>query len=207
MKKISLLILGLTLITFTSCKKEEKTETPTETKEEVKGLTIVNDSTKVMWTGFKTSDKLAVNGTFKEIELKDVKTGNTPEEVLEGVAFSIPVSSLFSNDPTGTRDPKLISIFFGAMKNTELLSGILNFRDNQLFMTLSMNDVTKQIPLEYTYENNLFSMKTTLNLNDFGAQGALDAINKACFDLHKGPDGVSKTWDVVDIRGEVLFKN
>lgn len=207
MKKISLLILGLTFITFTSCKKEEKTETPVETKEEVKGLTIVNDSTKVKWTAFKTTEKVGVNGSFTEIELKDVKTGNSPEEVLEGVAFSIPVSSLFTNDATGTRDPKIKSIFFGTLKNTELLSGILNFRDNQLFMTLSMNEVTKQIPLEYTFENNLFTMKTTLNLNDFGAQNALLALSKACFELHKGADGVSKTWDVVDIQGEVLFQN
>lgn len=205
MKKVSLLILGLTFITFTSCKKEEKTETPTETKEEVKGLTIVNDSTKVKWTAFKTTDKVAVGGSFTQIELKDVKTGSTPQEVLEGVAFSIPVSSLFTNNPD--RDSKLKTIFFGTLKNTELLSGILNFRDNQLFMTLSMNDVTKQIPLEYTFENNLLNMKATLNLNDFGGETALAAINKACFDLHKGPDGVSKTWETVDIMGEVLFQN
>lgn len=204
MKKISLLILGLAFVTFTSCKKEEKTETPTETKEEVKGLTIVNDSTKVKWTAFKTTEKVAVGGSFTQIEVKDIKTGNTPEEVLEGVAFSIPVSSLFTNNPD--RDSKLKTIFFGTLKNTELLSGILNFRDNQLFMTLSMNDVTKQIPLEYTFENNLFSMKTTLNLNDFGGETALAAINKACYDLHKGPDGVSKTWETVDIMGEVLFQ-
>lgn len=205
MKKISLLILGLTFITFTSCKKDEKTETTTETKEEVKGLTIVNDSTKVKWTAFKTTDKVAVGGSFTQIEIKEVKTGNTPQEVLEGVAFSIPVSSLFTNNED--RDYKLKTIFFGTLKNTELLSGILNFRDNQLFMTLSMNDVTKQIPLEYTFENNLFSMKTTLNLNDFGGELAVAAINKACYELHKGPDGVSKTWETVDILGEVLFQN
>ena len=197
-------MLGLVFITFTSCKKEEKTEVPTETKEEVKGLTIVTDSTKVKWTGFKTTDKVAVGGSFKQIELKDVKTGNTPEEVLEGVAFSIPISSLFTDNED--RDNKLKTIFFGAMKNTELLSGILNFRDKQLFMTLSMNDVTKQIPLEYTFENNLLSMKTTFNLNDFGGGTAIAAINKACYELHKGPDGVSKTWETVDIMGEVLFK-
>lgn len=204
MKKLSVLILGLALVTFTSCKKEEKTETTTETKEEVKGLTIVNDSTKVKWTAFKTTDKVAVGGSFTEIELKDAKTGNSPEQVLEGVAFSIPVSSLFTNNPD--RDSKLKTFFFGTLKNTELLSGILNFRDNQLFMTLSMNDVTKQIPLEYTFENNLLSMKTTLNLNDFGGEKALAAINKVCYDLHKGPDGVSKTWETVDIMGEVLFQ-
>jgi hypothetical protein len=204
MKKLSVLILGLAFVTFTSCKNEEKTETLTETQEEVKGLTIVNDSTKVKWTAFKTTDKVAVGGSFTQIELKDVKTGNTPQEVLEGVAFSIPVSSLFTNNED--RDYKLKTIFFATLKNTELLSGILNFRDNQLFMTLSMNDVTKQIPLEYTFENNLLNMKTTLNLNDFGGETALAAINKACYELHKGPDGVSKTWETVDIMGEVLFQ-
>tara|TARA_B110000503_G_C6964629_1_gene336580 strand:- start:65 stop:676 length:612 start_codon:yes stop_codon:yes gene_type:complete len=203
MKKISILILGLSLITFTSCKKEEKTETTTE-KTETAGLTIVTDSTKVKWTAFKTTDKIAVGGAFKQIELKDVKTGNSAQEVLEGVAFSIPVSSLFTNNDD--RDYKLKTIFFAALKNTELLSGILNFRDNQLFMILSMNDVTKQIPLEYTFVNNVFSMKTTINLNDFGGQTAISAINTACYELHKGPDGVSKTWETVDIMGEVLFK-
>lgn len=205
MKKISILILGLVFVTLTSCKKEEKTEIKEEVKEEVKGLTIVNDSTKVKWTAFKTTDKVAVGGSFTQIEIKEVKTGSTPEEVLEGVAFSIPVSSLFTNNPD--RDSKLKTIFFGTLKNTELLSGILNFRDNQLFMTLTMNDVTKQFPMEYAYENNLFSMKTTLNLNDFGGETALAAINKACYELHKGPDGVSKTWETVDILGEVLFQN
>lgn len=204
MKKISVLILGLMFVTFTSCKKEEKTETPTETNEVVKGLTIVNDSTKVKWTAFKTTDKVAVGGSFTQIELKDVKTGNSPEEVLEGVAFSIPVSSLFTDN--ADRDSKLKTIFFGTLKNTELLAGVLNFRDGKCMMSLSMNDVTKQVPLEYTFENNLFSMKTTLNLNDFGGSTALAAINKACYDLHKGPDGVSKTWETVDIMGEVLFQ-
>lgn len=204
MKKISLLILGLTFITLTSCKKEEKTETPTETKTEVSGLTIVNDSTKVKWTGFKTTEKVGVNGQFKTIDLKDTKTGNTPEEVLNGAAFSIPVSSLFTDNED--RDSKLKTIFFGAMKNTELLSGILNFREGKCIMTLSMNDVVKDVPLEYTFENNLFTMKSTINLNDFGGQGALKAINKACFDLHKGADGVSKTWETVDLQGEVFFQ-
>jgi polyisoprenoid-binding protein YceI len=204
MKKISLLILGLVFITCISCKNEEKAEITTDNKEKVSGLTIVKDSTKVKWTGFKTTEKIGVGGSFTQIELKDVKTGNTPEEVLEGVAFSIPVSSLFTDNEE--RDGKLKSIFFGTMKNTELLSGILNFRDNKLFITLSMNDVTKQIPSKYSITDNLFSMKTTININDFGGSTALSAISKACYELHKGPDGVSKTWETVNVMGEVLFQ-
>ena len=204
MKKIAVFAFVVALFT-TSCKKEEQTEVVVESTPEVLGLQIITDSTKVNWTAFKTTEKVAVGGSFKSIELKDTKTGETPEEVLEGVAFTIPVSSLFTDNED--RDSKLKTIFFGALKNTELLSGILNFREGKCYMTLTMNDVTKEIVTEYTYENNLFTLTSTLNLVEFGGEKAVAALNEVCLDLHKGKDGVSKTWELVDIKGSVLFEN
>lgn len=204
MKKIAVFAFAVAILT-TSCKKDEKTETVTEPIPEVSGLKIIADSTKVNWTAFKTTEKVAVGGSFRTIELKDTKTGETPEEVLEGAAFSIPVSSLFTDN--ADRDSKLLKFFFGTLKNTELLSGTLNFREGKCYMTLTMNDVTKQIVTEYVYENNLFTLTSTLNLVEFGGEKAVNAINEACLDLHKGKDGVSKTWNLVDIKGSVLFEN
>jgi hypothetical protein len=204
MKKIAVFAFAVALFA-TSCKKDEKTETVTEPIPEVSGLKIITDSTKVNWTAFKTTEKVAVGGSFRTIELKDTKTGETPEEVLEGAAFSIPVSSLFTDN--ADRDSKLLKFFFGTLKNTELLAGTLNFREGKCYMTLTMNDVTKQIVTEYVYENNLFTLTSTLNLVEFGGEKAVNAINEACLDLHKGKDGVSKTWELVDIKGSVLFEN
>src|SRR5690606_11659412 len=110
MKKLA--VLALAALFLVSCKKEEKTDIATEETTEVTGLQIVNDSTQVNWTAFKTTDKVGVNGKFTEIELKNTKTGETPEVVLEGASFSIPVSSLFTND--SDRDSKLKQFFFGA---------------------------------------------------------------------------------------------
>ena len=203
MKKIAVFAFAVALLT-TSCKKEEKNEVIVEPTPEVSGLKIITDSTKVNWTAFKTTEKIAVGGSFKSIELKDTKTGETPEEVLEGAAFSIPVSSLYTNNPD--RDSKLLKFFFGTLKNTELLAGTLNFRDNKCYMTLTMNDVTKQIVTEYTFENKVFTLNATLNLVEFGGEKAVAAINEACLELHKGKDGVSKTWELVDIKGSVLFE-
>jgi hypothetical protein len=203
MKKIAVFAFAVALFT-TSCKKEEKNEEIVEPTLEVSGLKIITDSTKVNWTAFKTTEKIAVGGSFKSIELKDTKTGETPEEVLEGAAFSIPVSSLYTNNPD--RDSKLLKFFFGTLKNTELLAGTLNFRDNKCYMTLTMNDVTKQIVTEYTFENKVFTLNATLNLVEFGGEKAVAAINEACLELHKGKDGVSKTWELVDIKGSVLFE-
>ena len=201
--KIAVFAFAVALLT-TSCKKEDKTEVVVEPTPEVTGLQIITDSTKVNWTAFKTTEKVAVGGSFKSIELKDIKTGETPEEILEGAAFSIPVSSLFTDN--ADRDSKLKTIFFGTLKNTELLSGTINFREGKCYMTLTMNDVTKQIVTEYTFENKLFTLTSTLNVEEFGGEKAIAAINTACLELHKGKDGVSKTWNLVDIKGSVLFE-
>lgn len=203
MKKIVAFAFAVALLT-TSCKKDEKVEEVVEPTPEVTGLKIVLDSTKVNWTAFKTTEKIAVGGSFQTIELKDTKVGKTPEEVLEGAMFTIPVSSLFTNNPD--RDSKLKTFFFGTLKNTELLSGSLNFRDGKCYMTLSMNDVTKQIVTEYTYVNKKFTLTSTINLVEFGGEKAVEALNKVCLDLHKGKDGVSKTWELVDIKGSVVFE-
>lgn len=205
MKKIALFAFAVAVLT-TSCKKEEKEETTTvaPTPEVVAGLKVVTDSTKVNWTAFKTTEKVPVGASFQSIELKDIKTGETPEEVLEGAAFTIPVSSIFTNN--ADRDAKILKFFFGTLTNTELLSGKLNFKDGKCYMTLTMNDVTKAIVTEYTYENKLFTLNSTLNLFEFGGEKAVAAINQACYELHKGKDGVSKTWELVDIKGSVLFE-
>jgi polyisoprenoid-binding protein YceI len=203
MKKIAVFAFAIALLT-TSCKKEEEQETIVEPTPEVSGLQIITDSTKVNWTAFKTTEKVPVGGSFKSIELKDIKTGETPEEVLEGVGFSIPVSSLFTDN--ADRDSKLKSVFFGTLKNTEILSGIVNFREGKCYLTLTMNDITKQIVTEYTFENKVFTLSSTLNLDEFGGENAVKALNTICLDLHKGKDGVSKTWNLVDIKGSVLFQ-
>lgn len=191
-----------------SCKKEEKVETPveetTEVVNEVENLKLVADSTKVSWTAYKTTDKIAVGGSFTEIELKNTQEGTTPEEVLEGSSFSIPVSSLFTNNPD--RDSKLKQFFFGAMNDTELIGGTINFANGKTTLMLSLNGVAKPVEVESTFENNVFSVNGILNLDDFNGQQAIESINNVCKDLHKGADGVSKTWSEVTISGSVLFE-
>lgn len=204
MKKFAIIAFALALLT-TSCKKEEEVVIPEEeTPLVVAGLQIEQDSTKVSWTGYKTSDKVAVTGTFQKVEITNFQNGTTPEMVLQGARFSIPVSSLFSDN--ADRDSKLKEIFFGTMKNTELISGIVNFENEKCLLTLTLNDVTKQIEIPYTYENKKFEMSTTIKIEDFSGESALAAIHKACFELHKGADGVSKTWDEFAIAGSVIFK-
>ena len=43
--------------------------------------------------------------------------------------------------------------------------------------------------------------------SQFGGLQAFNAISKKCYDLHKGADGVSKTWKQVDVLIKALVLN
>ena len=42
-----------------------------------------------------------------------------------------------------------------------------------------------------------------MNMEDWKATKAIATLNKACFELHKGADGISKTWNEVLVKVEV----
>lgn len=207
MKKISYLLIALVL-GFSACKnekKETKIEPAIETVAAQK-FVVKPEGTSVKWTAYKTTEKKPVGGVFKILKFEN-KEGATPQEALNNLSFSIPVSSLFSNDATNTRDAKIITSFFGTMLDTEILKGTISVNNNVYVVSLTMNGVTHDLPLEVEItEERRVSMTGTMNLKDWNALGALETLNKACFDLHKGPDGVSKTWEDVAIEVNTFLR-
>jgi len=198
-KFLSLLVI-ITLA-FTSCKEEKKeaqTEVQTETVKNTTKYVVKPEATTVTWKAYKTTEKLPVGGEFATLNFKE-KEGATPEEALNSLEFSIPISSLFTKDET--RDQKLKTSFFGAMLDTEILKGTIKYIDNAYLASITMNGVTADLPLEVSItDERRVNMKGTMQLKDWDALGALESLNKVCFDLHKGADGVSKTWEDVAIE-------
>ncbi|MBA4744316.1 MAG: hypothetical protein H2058_03575 [Muricauda sp.] len=206
MKKFQIAVLSLLLVAGFSCKQTKKEEE--KTKETVaKTYSIVEDSTNVRFTAYKTTDKVPVGGTFQEVELT-YTSGETPEETLDGLKFSIPVSSLFTNDTTNTRDPKIIRFFFDVMAETQSITGTFSFdENNKCSVNLSMNGVSTDLPMEYEItDDNHVNFSGVMDLKKWNALDALTSLNKACMDLHTGADGVSKTWEDVAIKASVLLK-
>ncbi|MEC3908302.1 YceI family protein [Tamlana sp. 2201CG12-4] len=199
MKKLSIILIALT-IGLTSCKnekKETKTEAPAEDTS-IEKFVVKPEATSVKWTAYKTTEKLAVGGEFSVIKFEN-KEGATIQEALNNLAFSIPISNLFTKDEG--RDAKIKASFFGAMLDTEFIKGTIKHNGNSVVASLTMNGVTHDLPLKILItDERRISMTGTMNLKDWNALGALESLNKACFDLHKGPDGVSKTWEDVAIE-------
>lgn len=200
-------ILAFTSLLFTSCKdgKKETEVQETEVNKTSKVFVVKPEGTSVKWTAFKTTDKVAVGGEFATLNFES-KKGATPEEALNNLEFSIPVSSLFTKDDS--RDAKLKASFFGAMLNTDLIKGTIKFNDGKYVASITMNDVTENLPLEFSItDERRVTMKATMDLKKWNALDALATLNKVCFDLHKGADGVSKTWEDVEIAISIYLRD
>ena len=190
---ISLLLIA-SIITF-SCKQHEKKEV----KPIKKVYTVEAKSTTINWVAYKTTKKLPVKGQFTKVTIENTKNASTTLEALNGLKFNIPVNSLFTNDTI--RDSKLKKFFFGTMKNTNSISGRLTMKNEHSgFVELTMNGISKMLPIVCVIDKQKVTIKAQMDLDNWQAQLALNALNIACKGLHSGDDGISKTWNEVNIE-------
>jgi hypothetical protein len=204
---ISLSLILFSFLFVISCKKESKAEDKAEIKVEKKQFpfSLHNATNTINWVAYKTTEKIPVKGTFKKVNITSGGEGLTAKEAINNVSFSVPVSSIFTSD--SSRDFKIKKHFFAVMDKTELLSGKLVLENDSIgYSDITMNGVTKKLPFTYTLNGKSFVFQSTMKISDWKAEKALDSLNMVCKDLHKGADGVSKTWDEVAIEITSVFK-
>ena len=201
---ISFLVMA-TAFNFSACKSEAKKDQVTAVSNKSSAAFSVKDAkNEINFTAYKTSDKVAVGGQFKKVDVTAGGEGSSIKEAINNTEFSIPVSSIFTKD--SSRDFKIRKFFFGIMDNTKLLSGKLMLTDDTNGTAeIKMNGVTKSVVFTYTITGNVFNMKATMDVNNWDASAALASLNKACEVLHKGADGVSKTWNDVALDITTTF--
>ena len=201
MKKIYFIaIFSILALLMGSCKKEK--EVSVKKSEEVNKYVIDSKNTVVHWTGYKTTGKVPVKGTFKQVEITNVAPAENPDEVVKNVKFRIPVSSIFSND--SIRDFKLTNFLFGKMTNTSYIKGEANLSGNgKGEASITMNGFTKNVPLTYEVHGDDIQINAKIELNNWQAQAAVAALNEVCSEKHKGADGESITWSEVDVMVEL----
>lgn len=199
--KIKILLLTFLVLSLNACKNATKVSE----KNSENNYQVVDSTASVKWTAYKTTEKLPVSGVFKTIEITKSKQAQTAELALDSLQFSIPVSSLFSNNPE--RDGKLVNLFFGIMANTSMLTGTIHLEGDKMgSLEVLMNGVTKSLPLTFTSAGDTIHFSGVMNLPQWNVNEAFDSLKKACFDQHKGPDGISKTWDDVLIEASIVVK-
>ncbi len=202
MKKIYTFLSITLLLALFSCKTETSKN---KTNTAIKKYTVEALTTSIGWTAYKTSEKKPVSGKFNKVEITKQNSGSTVLEALNGLEFKIPVNSIFSKNKD--RDAKLVNIFFGNMKDTKEITGVITTNNkNSGSVKLKMNGITQELPITYIIDNQMATINATMNLDNWQAQAAIAALNTACKDLHKGTDGISKTWSQVTINIATYLK-
>jgi hypothetical protein len=165
-------------------------------------------SVQVNWTAFKTMQRLAVNGAFTEVsilgELEDKTSFTHLLSQLEG-EIGVKDASLIRTGNPG-RDMTLFQHFFSRFKKTPVLSAAIqevrgDDKSGEFALSLKMNRKTKPVLMHYQRnESGVFEARGSLDVLDFGLSEALQDLHKTCEVLHRGPDGVSKTWPLVELK-------
>ena len=163
-----------------------------------------SDSTiKLFWAGYKTTDKLKVLGSFQEIKTNhsDQKFSSI-DELVNGITFSINSKSSESGDPI--RDANLRDYFFNYLTDNFQINGrVSEYNDAFITANFDVLGVDRQVKFTHSIVNNVLKLRALISLDDLGAYKAYNSISAKCYDLHKGADGISKTWDEVNVLIDV----
>jgi len=174
------------------------------------------ENTKVIWNGYKTNDKIKVVGYFDEFSCdREDQEFSSIQDLVTGLKFSIQSSSSSSGDPI--RDKNLKDHFFKYLTDDFVINGTLGSPINDsIDVIFDVFGQTKQIRLAFLYHiipscpyfDHIVEIKGSINLeSQFDALKAFNTISNKCYDLHKGADGISKTWKQVDVHVKALVIN
>jgi polyisoprenoid-binding protein YceI len=158
---------------------------------------------EIGWTAFKFTEKTPVKGTFSKFQAMGPASAESLEKLLTGLHMDVDGASVETDNPG--RNATIQQFFFEKFTpafKIHAMATKLEGDDQKgtLTINIKMNDVAKDVAFSYTVnaEGRLEAIGS-IDMLDFGLQPAFDSLHQACGDLHKGKDGVSKTWTQVDL--------
>lgn len=161
--------------------------------------TYESNTAKVVWKAFKTYEKVGVGGSFDRANFTAQKSSSA-EALLTSSTIAIDAMSV--NSGNAGRDATLVSSFFKTQNIHTIAAKIISAKDSKAMTAITMNKVTKIIPMAYSVQEGKIVGKGVIDLADFTMMPSLQSINKTCFDLHAG-----KTWQDVEIGFEIPLKS
>jgi len=196
MKLYTLSALCLTLV-LASCGGEETEAAPKDDSEKC-FYAFNEEGFELNWTAYKTSDKVAVGGTFNEVTFTKSESED-PAEAIASIEFTINTGTVNSNNEE--RDAKIAEHFFGTIKAESIKGKVksVDLASNKAVVMITMNGISIDVPGTMTLENDAFAFDAVIDVSSWNGLAGITALNTICKDLHTGNDGVSKLWSEVAI--------
>ena len=198
------LIYLISAVLVFSCNTSEKKSSKDITTQKTYRYSVDTSGVKVLWTAYKFTDKIGVSGTFDSVLCFSDTNAPSIEALLKSSKISISTNSV--NSYNAIRDPKLRQTFFKSF-NTDTIKGqIMEVEETKGLLALQMNSITNLTNYTYNYINDTLTISTHLDLTKWNGKTAIDTLNKECYDLHIGSDGISKLWPDVDVKFKLPIK-
>ncbi len=162
-------------------------------------FTAQKDSLSVQWTAYKTTEKLPVGGKFTKLEVKGKDSAKTLAKMIEGLTVHADMTSVDTANPA--RDKTLAEFFFHKLAPTTAEGRITHYNEKKgtAELSLKFNGHKKMIPLKIEVAGEEVTATGEMDILNFKAEKAFESLHNQCKDLHKGKDGVSKTWSTVNL--------
>ncbi len=160
----------------------------------------LNGNLDVKWTGFKTEKKVPVSGTFNDIELK-IKSSDDLSEFLKSSMVIIKSDSFESKNPA--RNINITSTLFSLASSKTIEGSITNVdeKQNRLTLDVTMNQVSKAVPMMYKISDGKIIAKGTIDILDFNMKNSFMAFAKKCAAFHE-----NKSFSDVNIEFTIPYK-
>lgn len=196
--KNSIIITSIAVLLgiFTACK-SDTTQSETNKTFEKASYSYDKSNSVMEFVAYKFESKAPVKGTFGKINITSVSEAETPLALAESMGFTIPVSSIITQDVS--RDAKIIEFFFGVMTTTELTGHFTELNeDGTAKLEITMHGITDVIEGTYKLKDTHFSFQATMDLAKWNAAEAIKVLNENCNGNHT-ENGITKVWNDVDL--------
>jgi polyisoprenoid-binding protein YceI len=199
MKKLIYLLMPFMILSCNNSKKKSlDTNTDVKTTETKAIYSLDTSGTIIDWTAYKFTEKVGVKGRFDNVILSPKTKSGSIENIL--LDSKVTINTMSVNSGNDIRDPKLKESFFKVFHTDTIKGQILKVDQNNGILSLKMNNISKDIPFKYMVKTDTIFIDTTINLTDWKGEEAMNSLNKECYDLHKGTDGISKLWPDVSVN-------
>ena len=160
----------------------------------------LNGDLGVKWTGYKTEKKAPVSGTFNDIKF-DIKASDDLSTFLKSSMVTIEATSLESKNPG--RNLNMTSTLF-SLASSKLIKGTIlevNEMKKSLTLNVTMNEVTKAIPMMYEISDSKIVAKGSIDILNFDMKSSFIEFAKKCAALHQ-----NKSFSEVGIEFTIPYK-
>ncbi len=163
------------------------------------------ENSKVEGTGYKTSDKVGVTGSFPGFELNKSVKAKSPKALLEGLVVTVNLVTLDSGN--ALRDKNLRETFFtGILGDSKATVTVKKVTDKKIETELNLNEKTQKIDFDFSVKGDQMIAKGVFDAVKFALGDQIAALKKRCSSLHTGSDGKSVTWTEFDLTVTAQLK-